>query len=705
MPKKKIGESLNQSLEVNCLMKQFVKIVALGAAAALALVSCQKTEQNYKSSNPVRFYAKSIETKTTFDEPEDGKYPTIWNGTEKVGISLNKAATVSATVTPNTGGKTAVFTPSKDITDDGTGAYTFYAISPAGAAVSSISEDHSSWNLEFPASQTPLASSVDESAQILFGKNVAGEEFPEEVAFDFKHVSAYGKMTITDLALEEGETVSSITLEAEKPIVGRWFLYVDDTENYNEGEVAPNSASNILTLTTDKVEDVWFAIAPADLSGTSLKVTVATSEGTYTKTVSFGSKGNFVAGKVAKFSLSMEGVEPAAPVVYTLVKDIKDLTLESEVIIVAAQAGKAISTLQNSNNRAATDVTKEESIIADPSASVQVLTLEEGNVAGSYALATGSGYLYAASSGSNYMRTKTELDDNGSWGIEISADGVATIKALGTNSRNLMQYNSTNDIFSCYGSASQGAVAIYKNMETGTDEYPAGPELVGITVEDYTTDYTVGDTFSFDGKVYGDYSDGSQKLIDTGIEVDDSKVDMSTAGSYWVSIYYGEYGFDYEIYVREAGSSMTLSFDFSTEIDGWPTANGGAGGSFDYELDEGVFQFVLGPNLHFSTYSGSTYLMLRNVTSLGLPPVEGYRLSKVVIRNSTGCSTSTKVGVSSSASEESYIKGGEIQTFATQGSTYTYNLPETSADTMYYLYITNKNCQIIGLDLTYDEAE
>ena len=545
-------------------MKRFVNILAAGAVAALALVSCQKTEQNFKNLKTARFFASSIETKTTFGEAEDGKYPTIWNGTETVGISQNMASTVKATVTPGSTGKTAEFTPSSTIADDESGNYTFYAISPAAAAVSNISQNYSNWNLNFPASQTPLENSVDESAQILFGKNVAGDEFPEEVAFDFVHVSAYGKMTITDLELADDETVSSITLEAEKDFVGRWRYYVEDTDEYNEGEVAPNSASNILTLTTDKVEDVWFAVAPVDLTGTSLKVTVATSSGTYTKTVSFGTHGNFVSGKVAKFSISMEGVKPADPVVYTLVTDVKDLTLESEVIIVAVSAEKAISTTQNTNNRVATDVVKEESTISDPGAAVQVFTLEEGTVAGSYAFATGDGYLYAASSTSNWLHTKT-LDDNSSWGIEISEDGVASVVALGENTKNVMQYNSASSLFSCYGSANQGAIAIYKNMETGTDEYPAAPELIGISVADYTVAYTVGGTFSFDGKVMGQYSDGSEIEIESGYEIDDAEVDMSTVGTYTVNVTYGEFSTSFEINVKAAGTvEYVLTFTSET---------------------------------------------------------------------------------------------------------------------------------------------
>ena len=89
---------------------------------------------------------------------------------------------------------------------------------------------------------------------------------------------------------------------------------------------------------------------------------------------------------------------------------------------------------------------------------------------------------------------------------------------------------------------------------------------------------------------------------------------------------------------------------------------------------------------------------------MGLPAIEGYKLTKVVVANTSGGSTAVNVGVSSSASEASYIDGGEVQVFSTPSSQYTYNLKETAANTVYYLYITNKNCQIIGLDLVYDKA-
>ena len=59
------------------------------------------------------------------------------------------------------------------------------------------------------------------------------------------------------------------------------------------------------------------------------------------------------------------------------------------------------------------------------------------------------------------MRTQKTLDDNGSWSIEIAENGVATIKAQGTNTRNWLQYNSSSKLFSCYEKA-QADVALYR---------------------------------------------------------------------------------------------------------------------------------------------------------------------------------------------------------------------------------------------------
>ena len=147
---------------------------------------------------------------------------------------------------------------------------------------------------------------------------------------------------------------------------------------------------------------------------------------------------------------------------WTLVTDASTLAAGDKIIIVAKGANYAMSTTQNSNNRAQAAVTKDGNTLTFTSA-VQEITLEEGTLAGTFAFNVGSSkYLYAASSSSNHLKTGSK-NDNASWKIEIANTSVATIKAQGASTRNWLRYNSSNNppIFSCYGSG-QADVVIYK---------------------------------------------------------------------------------------------------------------------------------------------------------------------------------------------------------------------------------------------------
>ena len=78
-----------------------------------------------------------------------------------------------------------------------------------------------------------------------------------------------------------------------------------------------------------------------------------------------------------------------------------------------------------------------------------------------------NGYLYAASSSSNYLRTgkleDSKVGDNAKASIVIADNGNATVKFLGSNSRNLLRYNDTNKLFSCYSSG-QKSIQIYRKV-------------------------------------------------------------------------------------------------------------------------------------------------------------------------------------------------------------------------------------------------
>ena len=170
-----------------------------------------------------------------------------------------------------------------------------------------------------------------------------------------------------------------------------------------------------------------------------------------------------------------EPTDPTEPVdptttfgTYALVTDASTLAAGDRILIayVNDEVAKAMGG-QNTNNRAAVEVTLNTDDTLTPDEDVQVITLEKDG--SNYLFNVGDGYLYAASSSSNQLRTEAEVDASAKAAIRISK-GDATIEFQGTNSRNYMRYNPNNNnpIFSCYASNSSVATLpqIYRELPT-----------------------------------------------------------------------------------------------------------------------------------------------------------------------------------------------------------------------------------------------
>lgn len=150
---------------------------------------------------------------------------------------------------------------------------------------------------------------------------------------------------------------------------------------------------------------------------------------------------------------------------FLLVTDADDLTIGDTIILVCENV--AMSTNQKSNNRGCASVEISGNEVKSIAEDVQKIALERGSVSGTFAFNVGGGYLYAASSSSNYLRTRDAIDDNASWRVVIDAEGAAEIAAQGDNTRNLLQYNSSADLFACYKSG-QKSVNIYAKAPNST---------------------------------------------------------------------------------------------------------------------------------------------------------------------------------------------------------------------------------------------
>lgn len=149
---------------------------------------------------------------------------------------------------------------------------------------------------------------------------------------------------------------------------------------------------------------------------------------------------------------------------YEKVTSTSSLASGNTVLICNTGATYAIGE-QNSNNRAQADVTAYEedskNYVYFTGTDVRELTVGKSGDYFTFHDAIQGGYLYAASSSSNHLRTQATNNANGEWTLDIPSSGEATVTAHGSNTRNKMRYNSGSSLFSCYSSGYQ-AVVFYK---------------------------------------------------------------------------------------------------------------------------------------------------------------------------------------------------------------------------------------------------
>ena len=285
-----------------------------------------------------------------------------------------------------------------------------------------------------------------------------------------EQVSSNDKSFAT-LGLKEGDIVTLIGTRADfngTAQIGGPAYYVSHTspeyevslevEGEGQAELSANKVENGKTVTLTVSANEGYKLS--SIKANDKNITLVSDQEEYEITVN--------AKTTIKVTFVEDSGEEEEEQGFVLLTDITKLQVGDRIIIAAMGFDFAISTTQNTNNRAQAAIIRSGNTITYGD-DVLVITVEAGTKAGTFAFNTDSGYLYAASSGSNHLKTKASLDDNGSWSITVSADGIATIKAQGSNTRNWMRYNSTNNppLFSCYGSG-QADICIYRESAGGT---------------------------------------------------------------------------------------------------------------------------------------------------------------------------------------------------------------------------------------------
>lgn len=227
-------------------------------------------------------------------------------------------------------------------------------------------------------------------------------------------------------------------------------------------------------------------IATIDADG---NITLKDKEGNTDITATFEGNETYNGAEV-KYTLHVRERAVAGTDVYTLVTSTDDLVDGDEIIIVNEANTYAIAKHAGTNNRPAESVELEDDGTIIPSSAIAKITLKGEEDAWNFYVHTGDGqgYLYAASTSANQLKTQENVDEKATATITIDDNSVANVvfQNSASGARNHLRYNESSQLFSCYAESSNvtGLVRIYKMAD---DKEPAG---LAYSANEFT--YTIG---------------------------------------------------------------------------------------------------------------------------------------------------------------------------------------------------------------------
>ena len=180
-------------------------------------------------------------------------------------------------------------------------------------------------------------------------------------------------------------------------------------------------------------------------------------------------------------------------------------------------------------------------IVSDETTNAYAVTINKNGDDVSIVLPNGN-YLVYSNNSTNLKGSATETD---TWTVSEGEHGVFRMIVKSTASaqtvRGLVYRGGDSKIFGAYSIANVSGEEYFD-----IDLYELGAEptvvsdvvLASIDVTGQTTDFTVGDTFTFDGVVTATYSDGSTKNVTSSAEI--TPPDLTTAGTKNVTVSYTE---------------------------------------------------------------------------------------------------------------------------------------------------------------------
>ena len=653
------------------IMKKIFNSLFVIIASMVAFAGCQKEENNAPAAQTktVEFFANSIETKTVFGESytegTDTKYPTLWTAGDKVKVYLNLSIPSGTSGTEKSqivelleGTETSASAKFKaEIVDYSPESYTFYAVSPSDAANARTS---SRVTVVIPTLQKPLATSPAKDAQIVYAISETTEEMPSSIDMDFRHFTAYGKLSFSNLASTSVSKVK-IVAPADVCLSGKWNYLPAD------GTLAPHSegTSNEITIETTSTSDIWFACGPVDVSGKTLKFIVTTDDGNLEKEITFPANRKFQSGKVAKFTVDMDGVTVPEPeestVTLTKVTDVSQFTAGT-YIIVSEDEKYYLPNVATSSAPSAKSVTKVNGVIQlsddmlwDTKSSGNGLIFESSAVSGRYLVAT--------KADNNAIQVNTTSDVV--WTAStVSGHGVVMLSSKATDrylsmykTQDWRYYKSSN----IPGSTSNQYANLYKVQDADTPGQPDAPAtpVLSVTATEVNVDAAAGNgeiAYSVENSVSG--TTVSASTTATWI----TNFSYTTAGkvTFSVSANTGE----------ERSAVVTLTYPGAAESKNvtvkQAAGQGGSQPTGGYVLITNVADITTGQYVIAAKVNNKYYAM--NNTSFGSSKING---AEVAVSNNTiakSAATLYVVTITKSSSSYTIQSGGNYLTYAGSGT-------------------------------------
>ena len=322
-------------------MKKGIKSLMLIAAAAMTFTSCQKENKaqvnDGKGTVKVNFKSVADGTKTYFGDRTTDKYPTLWTGDEKVGITYldtdldNEGNNV---VEVNGKGETTTF--SAELAEPSSKEGSIFVFSPwykgnytdaDAGGFTRYSSTNKNANVAIPTTQVSTPTSCDPKAQLLVAKYDFTNGVANNVDVIFTHATAYGKVTINGVDAK----IKTVKIDFGQNVTGTGlYYYTADNEQYGNkaGELKAGNKYNNTYVEIDNSKypcdkTFWFGIPAISCEGKTVVVTVTDeNDKEYTKAITSESKVlKFEQGKISSFTVTV--VPKSDEKTYISIKDLR----------------------------------------------------------------------------------------------------------------------------------------------------------------------------------------------------------------------------------------------------------------------------------------------------------------------------------------------------------------------------------------------